>query len=68
MTSRTVEITKVLTVTIEPFAVPNYVATVEKDAPNLKLSEVPPEVIIAMCDEWRDRVLFLAGAHKGNGE
>ena len=59
MSVRQITISK--TVIIEPFAVPNYVAAVEKDTPNLKLRDVPRDILAAMCDEWRASVFSVAG-------
>ena len=59
MSNHTVTVTKI--VEIEPFAAPNYAVAVASGTPNMKLAEIPQDLLATMCDEWRARVFEMAG-------
>lgn len=59
MGTHKVTVTKVIE--IEPFPAPNYATTADPKTPNLRISEVPVDILSRMCDEWRARVFELAG-------
>lgn len=54
---------------LQPFSVPNYVLTVDKprareqawETPKFALSELSPETLYRMCDDFRRTVFEKAG-------
>lgn len=60
-------------VELQPFSVPNYVLTVQEprpkqdgiqETPKYHLSELSPETLDRLCDEFRDAVFEKAGKRK----